>query len=338
MHNSSYVNMEIFADKYLNPSSELQIFDLGSQDVHPEETDNSYRPIFSKNSKWKYVGGDMVGGKNVDVVLKNIYKWDELKSSSYDVVISGQAFEHIEFFWATMSEIERVLKPNGYCCIIAPSSGILHRYPLDCWRYYEDGFHALARFARLDVAEIYTQRSKFKYPNYDPVWQDTVFIAKKPVRSLSGRIKEKVRQNINQRLVSSIPSRITDDNVSTHAQFFYKSNDEQFSEEKSVSEYIDIENGLNNFYLDLSQVSNDDISSLRFDPGNVPLKFIFNDAVMYLKDGKQIHLKIESTNATEHNINEYIFAHYDPQFVFNFPNIHLKSIENCMISGYIKIL
>ena len=97
-------------------------------------------------------GLDMTDGKNVDVVAKDPYKFP-LESNSFDLVISGQAFEHIEFPWLTIREIERVLKPGGFAIIIAPSSGAEHRYPNDCWRFYPDGMRALGKWAKLDCME-----------------------------------------------------------------------------------------------------------------------------------------------------------------------------------------
>lgn len=117
----------LFLDQGLK--SPLVIYDLGSQDIN-----GTYRPIFS-NPNWRYMGIDTVSGKNVDIVLRNRYVFRELQSNSADVIISGQAFEHIEYFWVTMLEIVRVLKPGGICCILAPSSGPEHRYPCDCWRW-----------------------------------------------------------------------------------------------------------------------------------------------------------------------------------------------------------
>jgi hypothetical protein len=38
-----------------------------------------------------------------------------------DVVISGQAFEHIEFFWLSWRETVRVLRQGGLIFLIAPS-------------------------------------------------------------------------------------------------------------------------------------------------------------------------------------------------------------------------
>jgi SAM-dependent methyltransferase len=123
--------MTVFRDRYLSErvKEPLRILDVGSQDVN-----GSYRPIFSE-PLWSYTGLDMTAGPNVDIVLRTPYVWNEVAGESADVVISGQAFEHIQYFWITMLEIARVLRPGGLCCILAPSSGPEHRYPLDCWRF-----------------------------------------------------------------------------------------------------------------------------------------------------------------------------------------------------------
>jgi SAM-dependent methyltransferase len=117
----------------------------------------------------------MTDGQNVDVVAKDPYKFP-LESASFDLVISGQAFEHIEFPWLTIREIERVLKPGGLAIIIAPSSGPEHRYPSDCWRFYPDGMRALGKWASLDCIEAST--------NWDEtrlfMWGDTIGIFQKP--------------------------------------------------------------------------------------------------------------------------------------------------------------
>src|SRR5262249_22005563 len=79
-----------------------------------------------------------------------------LASQSVDVVISGQALEHIEYFWITFLDMVRVLKRGGKMFLIAPSRGPEHRYPVDCWRFYPDGFRALARFGRVNLIEVST--------------------------------------------------------------------------------------------------------------------------------------------------------------------------------------
>jgi len=176
MHLSSIDKMKFFRDKYLSgqEGAFLKILDLGSMEIG-----GSYRSIFDEE-KWEYTGMDLMPGKNVDIVLSDPYNWLEIKSNSVDVFISGQTFEHIEYFWRTMSEITRVLKPGALCCLIAPSGGPEHRYPVDCWRFYPDGFKALARYAGLEVLEVGTQWESKGYSDGSDGWADTMLVAGKP--------------------------------------------------------------------------------------------------------------------------------------------------------------
>lgn len=176
MHNSSYKKMEWFRQHYLSDmeAERLAIYDLGSQDVN-----GSYRPLFD-HPQWQYQGIDMAAGKNVDIVLRTPYVWREVATASADVVVSGQAFEHIQYFWITMLEIARVLKPGGVCCILAPSSGPEHRYPVDCWRFYPDGMHALANYAQLEVLEATTQWHNEGHVDGSDSWHDSMLVCRKP--------------------------------------------------------------------------------------------------------------------------------------------------------------
>lgn len=174
MYESSYISMLKFENKYLKPiNKKLDILDIGSQDIN-----GSYKPIF-KNKNYNYFGADQSEGKNVDIILDNPYDWKKLKSNSFDVVISGQAFEHIEYFWITMSEVIRVLKNGGICCIIAPSSGFEHKFPLDCWRIFPDGFKAIARMNRLTIMDCYMFDDFESISDTSETWKDSVLIAKK---------------------------------------------------------------------------------------------------------------------------------------------------------------
>jgi len=177
MHQSSFEKMLSFRDAYLEgrQNEPLRILDLGSMDVN-----GSYKPIFDSTG-WIYQGVDLSTGPNVDLVLQNPYSWKEIPSGSADVFVSGQAFEHIEFFWITILEVMRVLRTGGLCCIIAPAGGFEHRYPVDCWRFYPDGMRALARFARLTVLEVSTQWDPNpEYARDDSNrWHDSILICTK---------------------------------------------------------------------------------------------------------------------------------------------------------------
>jgi len=189
MHTSSLLNMQSFVDKYLAPMGRsLKIADIGSQVVEGQVGEGSYKKCFGREN-WEYVGCDMVPGNNVDIVFKNPYAWDEIKNGTFDVVVSGQALEHVEYIWVTVMEMERILKEGGLCCLIVPSSGYAHMYPIDCWRFLEGGLAALAKWARMDIIEVFTQRCPEDFGQYDPIWQDSVLICQKPRRTWRSKIK-----------------------------------------------------------------------------------------------------------------------------------------------------
>ena len=176
MHLTSLNKMKAFVEGYLRDyeNFNLTIIDVGSQAVAGNPT---YKPFFNKPC-WKYFGLDLVSGNNVDIIVKDPYKWAEIEDASVDVVISGQAFEHIEFPWLTIKEIFRILKDRGVACIIAPSSGWEHRYPVDCWRIFPDGMRALAKWAGFRVIEVFTDWG------LDP-WRDTFAVFQKPLTGSS---------------------------------------------------------------------------------------------------------------------------------------------------------
>lgn len=173
MHLSSYEHMASLFEKFLSDRKPGTVVDIGSQDVN-----GSYRPIFEAG-KWQYVGVDSTAGANVDLVAKNPYQYP-IATNSVDVVISGQAFEHIEYFWLSWLEVVRMVKPKGYIFLIAPSRGPEHRYPVDCWRFYPDGFQALAKWGNVELLKAETDWD----PHSDPgsaMWGDTcgVFLKRK---------------------------------------------------------------------------------------------------------------------------------------------------------------
>ena len=171
MHRSSFLTMKKFRDDYLKSNDILKILDIGSFDS--SKNSYNYRQFFNKKD-WDYFGLDIQKGPNVDIVVSDIYNWKEINNESFDVVISGQAFEHMAFFWKAIKEVSRILKKGGYCCIIAPSSGPVHSNSLDCFRFRDDGMKMLGKYANLNVLEVYTNTDKNSYP-----WYDSVIIAKK---------------------------------------------------------------------------------------------------------------------------------------------------------------
>jgi len=154
LHASSIENMRRFIDRYLGrkrarAARPLRVVDVGSADVN-----GSYRSLFPQ-PEFDYVGVDLAAGPGVDLVLANPYSFP-FADGSADLVVSGQAFERCPRFWELFREMLRVLHPDGYLFLSAPSSGPLHRYPEDCYRFLPDAFRSLSRESGCQLLELRT--------------------------------------------------------------------------------------------------------------------------------------------------------------------------------------
>lgn len=153
MHASSLENMYRCHARYLPPEvlrtrGEMVVLDVGGADVN-----GGYREVFA-SPQFCYKTVDLAEGKGVDIVLDDPYRFP-LEDGSVDLVLSGQMLEHCEFFWLTFSEMMRVLKPDGFLFLIAPSAGPIHQYPVDCYRFYPDAYRALAKYADCHLLEVW---------------------------------------------------------------------------------------------------------------------------------------------------------------------------------------
>ena len=153
MHASSLENMQQCYQRYVRPSplqtrDQVIVLDVGGADVN-----GGYREVFS-DPRYQYLTVDLTAGDGVDIVLEDPYRLP-VADGSVDIVLSGQMLEHCEFFWLTFAEMMRVLKPDGYLFLIAPSAGPIHRYPVDCYRFYPDAYRALAKYANCRLLDVW---------------------------------------------------------------------------------------------------------------------------------------------------------------------------------------
>jgi len=161
MHASSMENMANCFRKYvgkdlLTNEAVPILVDIGGANVN-----GSYRDIVDGHN-FQYLAVDIADGEGIDIHMADPYKIP-LADDSVDVVISGQAFEHVEFFWLLFEEMARVIKPSGIIFLIAPSAGAIHRHPVDCYRFYPDSYRALAKFVGLYLVEVFhDQRGPWK--------------------------------------------------------------------------------------------------------------------------------------------------------------------------------
>jgi SAM-dependent methyltransferase len=192
-------------EKYLSRQQHYQVLDFGSF-INVGQV-ASHRTLL-EGFDCTIVGVDVQKGRNVDKVMVRPYRIP-LPSNSQDVVLSGQVFEHIPFPWASILEIARVLKPDGYLFLTAPSRGHLHS-TYDCWRYYPDSMRALAAQAELLLLESFTDfppetpTKRHDFPAIDAknhYWGDTTGVFRKPQWKRSLRrvvVREVTVRNANR--------------------------------------------------------------------------------------------------------------------------------------------
>ncbi len=190
MHQSSLSRMQSLVSEYLESrrGQPLRVLDIGSYDVN-----GTYRGLFD-DPAWLYSGLDAVPGPGVDLIVRRPYHWRQLRRNSFDIVVSGQTFEHIQFPWVTILEVGRVLRPDGLLFLVVPSSGPEHRFPIDCWRFYPDGLVALAHWADLDVVEATTHWEIEGWADDSDDWHDSVLVARK--RRDGDRLRVAVKRTV----------------------------------------------------------------------------------------------------------------------------------------------
>ncbi len=175
MHPTALISGKQFFDLYCENLAGAVVVDVGSQNVN-----GSLKDVVP--SSLKYVGVDFAAGKGVDIVLDDPYKLP-FSDESVDVVVCSSCFEHCEMFWLLFLEILRILKPRGLFYLNIPSNGMVHRYPVDCWRFYPDSGRALVSWARRNgLAPVLLE--SFTSKQYQGVWNDFVAVFLKDARYL----------------------------------------------------------------------------------------------------------------------------------------------------------
>ncbi|MFL6721072.1 MAG: methyltransferase domain-containing protein [Sphingomonas sp.] len=174
--------LRVYADRFPDKDGKARLLDVGSQAFEGQPTHKS----LINPRQIAYSGLDLEPGLNVDIVALHKFVWPEIADESFDICISGQTFEHNPFFWVTMAEIARVLVPGGYACIIAPGGGKVHRYPLDCWRFYPDSWGALCSLCGLEPVEVYFEPDDMAMVVVDGGLRDSMVIARKPLEPNEG--------------------------------------------------------------------------------------------------------------------------------------------------------
>ncbi|MFZ4408657.1 MAG: methyltransferase domain-containing protein [Paracraurococcus sp.] len=138
MHDTAHEHARLFFACYWQPEF-TSVAELGSYDVNGSLRDHAPAGV-------RYIGMDMEPGPGVDLVVAPGAPLP-LADASVDVAVTSSCFEHDIAFWDSFLELVRILRPGGLLYLNAPSNYAVHRYPLDCWRFYPDAGLALCAWA-----------------------------------------------------------------------------------------------------------------------------------------------------------------------------------------------
>lgn len=162
MHDTAFKIGGLVIKNYC-PNAEASILEIGSLDVNGSLRSHS-------TDGHHYIGIDYSAGEGVDFAIADGEPWP-VDDAAFDLVIASSVFEHDAFFWETFSQMVRKTKPGGYIYINAPSNGWVHRYPLDCWRFYPDCGEALVRWSQRERCPV-TLVESFVADRENDVWND----------------------------------------------------------------------------------------------------------------------------------------------------------------------
>jgi SAM-dependent methyltransferase len=172
MHQSSLENLAKAVKLLsLNENKKIKILDVGGRGL---KGDRSYFSIVGNLSS-EYHIADIQEGENVTHVMPGEYIIPA-SDEYYDLIVSGQTLEHVKNPFKLVKEMTRVLKKNSFIIIIAPSTGPRHDV-IDCWRFMDDSFKAIAEETELElIADWIDNQSTDKK---SVMWKDHTFVGKK---------------------------------------------------------------------------------------------------------------------------------------------------------------
>jgi hypothetical protein len=148
---------------------ELDVLEIGSRRVGM--LSKPMRDHFPRARR--YVGMDIHGGPDVDLV-GDVHELSKiLGCAQFDAVFSIAVMEHIAMPWIAAVEMNRVLKLGGLALHRAPQTWPVHAQPNDFWRFTDEGLKVL--FGPLHGFEVIEGGMGFEMTIYPKAKTSSVF-------------------------------------------------------------------------------------------------------------------------------------------------------------------
>jgi SAM-dependent methyltransferase len=172
MHGTSIISGSAFLDTY--GISDGRCVDIGGTNINGSLSD------FARKIGMIYICVDIEPHPSVDVVIK-VGDILPFADQSIDIIVSTSCFEHDPCFWLSFKEMTRIVKPDGYIYVNAPTSGPYHSHPGDYWRFYSDAGQALAYWSgkKISNEQIFPVKVIETFNVLGDSWNDFVCVWKR---------------------------------------------------------------------------------------------------------------------------------------------------------------
>ena len=149
IHNRHWI--EAVAKQYSPFNKNQKLLEIGSWIAPGQEAiicRNTIGPLVGE-----YIGVDMQDGNGVDVISDA--KHMPFPDNSFDVIISTDCYEHVDWPREVTREAFRVMKPGGVFYLTTVFIFQIHGYPDDYWRFTPNCIRLLLEDAGFDVVEVH---------------------------------------------------------------------------------------------------------------------------------------------------------------------------------------
>lgn len=123
---------EYIIEKYINHRGVLIDFGCGNLPYKP-----LYAPFVDE-----YIGADIELNRFASVLIDEKLSI-KAASETFDYVLSTQVLEHVEDYQAYLTEVARILKPQGLLILSTHGHWQYHPDPCDFWRWTLDGLEKI---------------------------------------------------------------------------------------------------------------------------------------------------------------------------------------------------
>jgi hypothetical protein len=200
---------------------------------------------------------------------------------------------------------------------------------------------ALAKYAGMEVLEVFTQRSRADFAEYDELWQDTVLICKKPEIAFSQKMRQFIRQSMNRYLAKYLVD-VEHSSFMVYAQLCLYMGSQSTEINSLKRRFLSIDpNIIYSIVFDLQgyQINLPPMKEIRFDPASEPIEFDLTEAKVIYRDGNFCKLKVISHNGKNNAPGGgYIFNHNDPIIIFDSSLVDFAKVDYVSFSGKLKKL